>query len=218
MLVLAAASLSDAFAEIEVAFEQEHPGVDVEVSVAGSSALREQIEQGAPADVVAVANDLVMNELAGEGHVSDPIIFATNRLAVVTPTDAAGLVTSAERLADPDLLVGLCAPRVPCGQYALDALSMLGVEPDVDTYESDVRALTTKLVLGELDAGVIYSTDAARHVQDLTVVATLDGVDVRYPIAVLTDAPHSDDAADFVAFVLSPPGQAILASAGFEAP
>lgn len=217
VLVLAASSLTDAFERMEIAFERANPGIDVEVTVGASSALRLQIDQGAPADVVAVANEQVMTELAGEGHVADQAVFATNRLVVAAPADNPASITGAESLADPDVLVGLCAVQVPCGQYAAEALQLAGIEPSVDTYEPDVRALTMKLAIGELDVGVIYATDAASRPADITVVASLGGADVRYPIARLTDAPHAEEAAAFVDFVLSAEGRAILESAGFGA-
>lgn len=218
VLVLAASSLTDVFQEMETAFETANPDVDIEVAFAGSSALRLQIDQGAPADVVAVANEQVMTELAGEGHVEVSTPFATNRLVIAAPVDGTAEVTGPESLADPDLLVGLCAIQVPCGQYAVDALHLSGVEPSVDTYEDDVRSLTTKLALGELDVGVVYATDVASRSQDITVIAPLPGADVLYPIAPLTDAPHADEAAAFVEFVLSAEGQSILEAAGFGTP
>ncbi len=218
VLVLAASSLTDAFKEIEIAYEQTHPSVDVEISFAGSSALRLQIDQGAPADVVAAANEEVMTGLAGEGHVASPTVFATNRLVIASPADGSGLITGAESLSDPDLLVGLCAVQVPCGQYASDALAIAGIEPSVDTYETDARSLTTKLAIGELDVGVVYETDAASRPDDIRVIESLDGADVRYPIAPLIDAPHAEQAAAFVDFVLSPEGRAILDAAGFGTP
>jgi molybdate transport system substrate-binding protein len=218
VLVLAASSLTYAFEEMEVAYERANPGLDVEVSFAGSSALRLQIDQGAPADVVAVANEEVMTALAGEGHVTIPIVFATNRLVIASPADGSESVTGPESLTDPDLLVGLCALQVPCGQYASDALVLAGIEPSVDTYESDVRSLTTKLAIGELDVGIVYETDAASRPDDIIVIAPLGGADVLYPIAPLTDAPHAEEAAAFVEFVLSAEGQAIMSEAGFGTP
>jgi molybdate transport system substrate-binding protein len=218
VLVLAASSLTDAFQEMEVAYERANPGIDIELSFSGSSALRLQIDQGAPADVVAVANDKVMIQLAGEGHVTNSIVFATNRLVIASPIEGSESVTGPESLTDPNLLVGLCALQVPCGEYASHALELAGIEPSVDTYENDVRSLTTKLAIGELDVGVVYETDVASRPADIIVIAPLDGAEVRYPIAPLTDAPHAEEAAAFVEFVLSAEGRAILDAAGFGSP
>ncbi len=218
VLVLAASSLTDAFQEMEVAYERANPDIDIELSFSGSSALRLQIDQGAPADVVAVANDNVMTQLAGEGHVTNSTVFATNRLVIASPAEGSESVTGPESLSDPNLLVGLCALQVPCGEYASNALELAGIEPSVDTYENDVRSLTTKLAIGELDVGIVYETDAASRPADIIVIAPLDGADIRYPIAPLTDAPHAEKAADFVEFVLSAEGRAILDAAGFGNP
>ena len=127
-------------------------------------------------------------------------------------------ISGPQSLADPDLLVGLCAVQVPCGRYASDAMVRAGVEPEVDTFESDVRALTTKLAIGELDVGVVYATDVASRPDEIEVVATLDGAEARYPIAAIMDAPHPDHAAAFVEFVLSGEGRAVLEAAGFGTP
>ncbi len=218
VLVLAASSLTDAFAELEIAFEAANPEIDIEVSFAGSSALRLQIDQGAPADVIAVANERVMTELAGEGHVEESTVFATNSLVLAAYPGEADRVLGLDSLEDDDLLVGLCAAQVPCGEYALDALERAGITPAVDTEEPDVRALTAKLASGELDAGIVYATDVAARGGDLVVIETLDGADVRYPIARLTDAPNASEAAAFVEFVLSEQGRSILDAAGFAAP
>lgn len=218
VLVFAAASLTDAFAELEVAFETEHPDLDVQVSIAGSSALRLQIEQGAPADVVAVANERVMIELAGEGHVGPIEVFARNSLVIAVPAGNPANVSGPDDLADDDLLVGVCAPQVPCGEYARDALAALGIDAVPDTEEPDARALTAKLASGELDVAVIYATDAASQPDDISVVTTLDGADAVYPIAAVMDARQADGAELFVDFVLSDRGQAVLAEAGFATP
>lgn len=218
VLVLAASSLTDAFGRMEIAFERTNPDVDVEINLAGSNALRLQIEQGAPADVVAVAGVQVMNELAGEGHVTTPTIFATNRLVVAASVDGATSVDGPESLADADLLVGLCAVQVPCGRYASEALALVGIEPEVDTYEPDVRSLLSKLAMGELDVGVVYATDVTSRPGDIVEIAPLEDADVRYPIAPLTDAPNADLAAAFVEYVLSAEGRSILEAAGFGTP
>ncbi|MFK7920124.1 MAG: molybdate ABC transporter substrate-binding protein [Ilumatobacter sp.] len=218
VLVFAAASLAESFETLETAFETEYPELDIEVNVAGSSALRLQIEQGAPADVVAVANQRVMTELAGEGHVASSQVFATNSLVVAVPIDNPGGVTEVADLTDDELLIGVCAPQVPCGEYANDAATSAGLAIAADSEEPDVRSLTAKLATGELDAGIIYATDAASRPNDVVVVATLDDLQAIYPIGVLTDAPRAAAGALFIEFVLSESGQAVLAEAGFGAP
>ena len=220
VLVLAAASLTDAFTTMEAEFEAENPGVDVEVSFGGSSSLQVQVEEGAPADVVALADAVPMDALVDRGLVDAPQVFASNSLVLVTPADNPGDVDSIDDLADPGLLVGVCAPQVPCGAYAREAFELAGVEASLDTEEPDVRSLAAKVAAGELDAALVYATDVDAFGDDLAIVALPDGVDVRaeYPIAVVSDPSRPDDAGKFVDYVLSPSGQAVLADAGFGEP
>lgn len=213
--VLAAASLTDAFADIVDAFEADHPGLDVVVHLAGSSSLREQVLAGAPADVIAVADPSALDglDLAGE-----PVAFATNRLVLAVPEGNPGEVAGLADLARRDLLIGLCAPAVPCGALARAALDRLGIAPAVDTEEPDVRGLLTKLTAGELDAGLVYATDARAPGAEVAIVDTGGGLAdavATYPIAVLADAPNRDAAEAFVAFVDGPAGAAILDRHGF---
>jgi len=221
VLVSAAASLADAFAEIETAFESAHPGVDVVVNLAASSALREQIVQGAPVDVFASADVATMDSVVAAGRAAGiPVVFAGNLPEIAVPAGNPGGVTGLADLGRTDLVVGLCAEQVPCGVLAREALRRAGVVPAVDTNEANVRALLTKIELGEIDAGIVYATDV------LASRGTVNGIPIpgepdlrtRYPLVVLTDAPHPQAAAAFVAFVLSERGQSILSGYGFSAP
>jgi len=219
VLVMAAASLTDAFSEMATAFEAANPSIDIQLNLAGSGSLREQILQGAPAGVFASANQQTMSIVIDEGEAAGARPFATNELVVAIPLDNPGAVDALTDLADPDRLIGLCSVGVPCGSFARDALNQLGVVASVDTNERDVRALLTKIEVGELDAGIVYATDAVAsdEVVALDLLAEA-AVDISYPIAVLNAAPNPDAAQAFVDFVLSPAGQAILDSHGFGAP
>jgi len=219
--VSAAASLTDAFAEIETAFEAAYPGNDVVLNFAGSSALREQIIEGAPADVFASANMSNMDSVVAAGEVAgEPRVFASNLLEIaVAPGNPAG-VTGLADFSRPGLLIGLCAEGVPCGNFGRQALEKAGVVPSIDSNEPDVRALLTKIELGELDAGIVYVTDVASaggRVEGIEIPAS-DNVVARYPIAALVSAPNPRGADAFVEFVLSDAGQAILSRYGFAAP
>lgn len=221
LLVSAAASLTDAFADVEAAFEDANPDVDVVLNLGSSSSLREQILEGAPADVFASANTSNMDQVVEAGEVEgEPEIFVRNLLQIAVPSGNPAGVTGLEDFGRDELLIGLCAEEVPCGDFAREALANAGVTPAIDTNEPDVRALLTKVEVGELDAGITYVTDVS------STGGTVDGVDIpedqnvvaSYPIAALTNAPNPDAAAAFVAFVLSDEGQAILAEYGFAAP
>ena len=219
VLVMAASSLTDAFIGIETAFEAANPEIDVQLNLAGSASLREQIVQGAPADVFASANASTMQAVVDAGAANTSTPFAGNTLQIAVPLGNPANVSDIADLADPDLLVGLCGEQVPCGQFARQALDQAGVVASIDTNEGDVRALVTKLEAGELDAGIVYATDviASPEIEGIALPANTD-VAITYPIAVLTDSPNPDLARTFFDFVLSAPGQALLADAGFIAP
>lgn len=221
VLVSAAASLRDAFGEIGAAFEEANTGVEVVLNLAGSSSLREQILQGAPADVFASANTSNMEQVVEAGEVSGPSrVLASNMLQIAVPSGNPGGVTGLGDFARSDLLIGLCAEGVPCGVFAREALAKAGVTPAIDTSEPDVRALLTKIELGELDAGITYVTDV------ISTGGSVDGIEIAesqnvtavYPIAVLAGAANPNAAQAFVTFVLSDEGQTILGDYGFDSP
>lgn len=220
LLVSAAASLTDALGEIEAAFEAVYPDVDVVLNVAASSALREQIIEGAPADVFASANTSNMDKVVDAGEVAgDPTVFTMNLLQIAVPEGNPAGIAGLEDFSREEILIGLCAEAVPCGDFARVALSEAGVTPAIDTNEPDVRALLTKIELGELDAAITYVTDVAS-------TDRVDGVDIpieqnvvtAYPIAVLAGAPNPAAAEAFVAFVLADGAQAILSRYSFTEP
>ena len=221
LLVSAAASLTNAFADVESGFEEENPEVDVVLNLGSSSALREQILEGAPADVFAPANTSNMDQVAEAGELSgEAEIFATNSLQIAVPSGNPGGVTGLEDFAREELLIGLCAEPVPCGDFGRQALAHAGVIPSIDTNEPDVRALLTKIAAGELDAGITYVTDvlsASGDVEGVEIPAEMNVV-AEYPIATLAGAPNPDAAAAWVEFVLSDEGQAILTGYGFASP
>lgn len=220
IVVFAAASLTDAFEEVATAFEDANPGSSVELSLASSSSLREQIIEGAPADVFASADQSNMDELVEADEASLPEVFVRNELQIAVPTGNDARVTGLADFSREELLVGLCAEEVPCGRFGRQALANAGVDPAQDTDEPDVRSLLSKVESGELDAGLVYRTDvlAAGDGVEGIEIPEEDNVTAAYPIAVLTRSSAPEVAAAFVAFVLADEGQAILASYGFEAP
>ncbi|MEO1064102.1 MAG: molybdate ABC transporter substrate-binding protein [Actinomycetota bacterium] len=221
VLVFAAASLTDAFQDMERAFEAANPDIDIVLNLAGSSTLREQILDGAPADLFASASPEVMDQVVDAGAVTGSTRpFAANRMQVAVPAGNPAGVEELADLADDDLLVGLCAPAVPCGALARAALMVAGVDAAIDTEEPDVRALLGKLEAGELDAGIVYASDVAAADGRVEGVGDPNdlGIVTDYPLAVLADAPNPDAAAAFAEFVLSEEGSAVLDEAGFVLP
>jgi len=221
IVVFAAASLTEAFTELGNAFGELDPDGSVTFSFAASSELVAQITEGAPADVFASADLANMDRLADAGATDGvPVVFASNRSEiVVAPGNPLG-ITGVGDLADDDLVLVTCAPEVPCGSYAAEIFANAGVSPTPDSYEENVKAVVSKVVLGEADAGIAYATDvraagdAAAGVEipaDLNVVA-------EYPIALTAEAANPAGGRAFVDFVLSDAGQAILADHGFSSP
>lgn len=221
ILVSAAASLTDAFAEVETAVEATHSDVDVVLNLGGSAALREQILEGAPADVFASASVENMGLVVASGGVSgSPQVFVHNLLQIAVPPGNPAGVQGLADFTQEALWIGLCARQVPCGEFGQRALERAGVAPSVDSHEPNVRALLTKIEAGEIDAGIVYVTDVTASgggVHGIEISAAHNVV-ARYPIAVLTDAPNPEGAAAFVSFVLSGEGQGILRRHGFASP
>jgi molybdate transport system substrate-binding protein len=220
VIVSAAASLTDVFADMAEAFERDHPAYRITLNLGGSSALREQIVQGAAVDVFASADAGNMEELVAAGIVAQPPrVFARNVLEVAVPSGNPAGVGGLADLADPSLFVGICAPGVPCGDLARRVLAADGVDAAVDTLEPDVRSLVTKIAEGELDAGLVYVTDvvAESGVEGIAIPGTAD-LWTDYQIASLATSPHPDGASAFVEFVLSARGRDMLLEFGFAAP
>ena len=218
--VFAASSLTDVFADVEEAFEEQYLEFDVQLNVAGSSALREQIRSGAPADVFAFASQDIALELEDEGLILVEDIFATNALTVALAPGNPASISSLSDLERDELLIGVCAAGLPCGDLASQTLEAAGVAANVDTEEPDVRSLLSKVDAGELDAGIVYQTDVLASDAALEVIdfGLSEPLVTSYPIGVVEDATNSEGAATFVEFVLSDEGRNILAEAGFGLP
>jgi molybdate transport system substrate-binding protein len=219
--VFAAASLTEAFTALGDAFEEAEPGVVIEFSFGPSSELATQIAEGAPADVLATADERTMAAAVDARTIDGkPTLFASNRMEIAVPSGNPGGVEGLDDFADADLVIGLCAEEVPCGRLARQALGSAGVQPSIDTNEADVRALLAKIASGEVDAGLVYRTDvrsADDNVDGITLPEDQQVV-TRYPLAAVADARQPDQARAFVAFAASPEGRAILERFGFGPP
>ena len=219
--VFAAASLTGAFTAIGDAFEDANPGTTVTFNFAASSALVQGIVEGAPADVFASADLASMQRLTdAEKAQGEPEVFATNALQIITEAGNPWGITGVHDLADPDLIVVTCGEDVPIGRYAAEVFRKAGVTVTPKSYEADVKAVVSKVTLGEADAGIVYATDVRAAGEQATGVEIPDDLDViaTYPIAMTEAAGDVDLAEAFVAFVLGDAGQGILAAAGFGGP
>lgn len=233
LTIFAAASLTQAFAEMAAVFEQAHPGTAVTVNFDGSQRLRTQLEHGARADLFAAADWEQMNAVRRAGLTAgDPVEFAGNRMVFLVRRD--WNPATLQDLAAPGVKIVLALPEAPAGRYSRRVLARMGNHPrfgpawaagvvaNVVSEEPNVRSVAQKVALGEADAGLTYSTDAlpaytAQRVAVLPIPAEVN-LTARYPVAALGESARPELARAFINFVLSAEGQAILERHGFDPP
>jgi molybdate transport system substrate-binding protein len=218
--VFAAASLKETFTQLGKQFEAAHPGDTVKFSFGASSALAEQINSGAPADVFASASPKNMDQVVTTGNASNPQDFAKNVMEVAVPPSNPAKVTSVNDLAKSSVKTALCQPQVPCGVVAAEVFKNAKITVKPVTLQPDVKSVLTQVELGNVDAGVVYVTDvmaAGSKVKGVTIPADVNA-STLYPIAALTHSKEQSIAQAFVAYVLSPTGEQVLKAAGFEQP
>jgi molybdate transport system substrate-binding protein len=228
LVVFAAASLRDAFTTLQTDFLWAHPGTEVSFNFAGTQQLRTQLEQGAPADVFAAADQKHMGELEKAGRVAAPVVFARNEPVVVATKAAAAKVHAFADLPAVDRIV-VGVPEVPIGRYTTQILDRAGkgmgadfrarVEAKIVSRELDVRHVLAKVTLGEADAAIVYRSDAraARDTVAVVEIPPAANIVAEYPIAVVSSAAHPQLAKAWVDFVRGPGRQALL-DAGFMPP
>ena len=218
--VFAASSLNAVFTTIGADFEKRHPGTIVKFSFAGSSSLAAQIQQGALGDVFASADQPNMQKVIQAGLTSQmPIVIARNDLEIVVAKGNPKHVEALADLARSGLVVVLCAPAVPCGHYAAQALQKAGVSVKPASQEADVKSVLSKVALGEADAGIVYVTDvkAAGHSVEGVAIAPALNVVAEYPIVILKDSQNRALARAFISYVRTG-GRQTLARYGFTNP
>jgi molybdate transport system substrate-binding protein len=228
LTVFAASSLTDAFEEIGKNFEASHPGLTVAFNFGGSQTLRTQIEQGARADVFASANAREMDTLVSGGFVDAgaPATFLTNKLVVILPAKNPANITRLQDLSKSGLKLILAAEEVPVGKYARQALDNMNasfgadfkdkVLANVVSNEDNVKQVVAKVQLGEADAGIVYVSDAVAAPELKTIgIPAAQNVIAKYPLTALGKSSDPELARAFVAYVLSPEGQAVLQKWGF---
>jgi len=235
--VFAAASLTDAFREIGENFSAANPGTEVVFNFAGSNQLATQLREGAPEDLFASANPAQLMAVIDSGQIISGTqrTFAHNRLVLITPSDNPAGLTTLQDLARPGVKVIFAAAEVPVGQYtqifldnaatgnaprdALAADYKDAVLANVVSYESSVRAVLTKIMLGEGDAGIVYTSDVGAAVAAVGQIEIPDEFNTiaSYPIAPLADSAHPAMAQQFLDYLLAPAGQQVLMRFGFLA-
>jgi molybdate transport system substrate-binding protein len=221
LTVYAASSLTAPFTELGKQFEAENPGVSVELSFAGSSDLVAQIQEGAPADVFASADQANMAKLTADDlAASEPVPFATNTLEIVVPADNPAGIRSLADLESPEVQLVVCAPEVPCGAAAQRVARFAGVTLTPVSEEQKVTDVLAKVSSGEADAGLVYVTDV-RAAGDAVLGIKVPQAKLwpnLYPIATVAGSDQAELAQEFVDLVESKAGQAVLRRDGFGPP
>lgn len=214
LTVYAAASLTEVFRQLE-------PGA--RFNFAGSDELAAQLREGAKADLYAAASPRYPAELYAEGLIERPVVFATNRLVLIVPADNPAGIDSVDDVGREGVKLVVGAEGVPIGDYTrtvLENLGRSGVLEQVVSEEDDVKGVAGKVALGEADAGFVYATDVkpvAGDVRAIELPAEAQA-EVRYPIAILTEADHRDQADRFLDRLVGGEGRRTLRAAGFGLP
>jgi molybdate transport system substrate-binding protein len=232
LTVFAAASLSEAFQSLGKNFETTHTNTSIRFNFGGSQQLVQQLAHGAPADVFASANAKQMDVAVKSGRIDSASVknFVGNHLIIVTPKDNPAGISSIHNLSKPRIKIVFADKSVPAGQYALDVLERCSrsdqfkasfredVLKNVVSYEENVRVVLSKVVLGEADAGIVYTSDISRtNEQRIRKIVIPDSLNVtaEYPIAAVRDSKSARIAKEFIDYVLSEQGQTILRQFGF---
>ncbi|MFI1197995.1 molybdate ABC transporter substrate-binding protein [Streptomyces sp. BHT-5-2] len=218
LTVLAAASLTDVLQKAGAVYEKEHPGTKVAFSFAGSQELAAQVKQGAPADALVTADTKTMDGLKAD--TGAPTVIAKNRLVIATGKGNPKKVGALKDLANSKLKVVLAAPDVPVGRYGKKVLDAQKLTVKPVSQEPNVRAVLSKVELGEADAGIVYKTDAATAPKKVDAIDIPDAQNAvaSYPAATLKSSQHSAAAAAFVKWLSTPEAQKLLQEAGFQKP
>jgi molybdate transport system substrate-binding protein len=233
--VFAAASLTDAFTEIGQSYHTNHSDTNVSFNFDGSQILQTQIENGAYVDVFASASNTQMNALKNEGYMNNSTvnIFAQNKLEVIIPNGNPANITTMSDLAKLGVKIVIGTQSVPVGNYTLQVLAKMAndtpygpeyrnrVIANVVSQEPNVNNIVTKVALGEADAGFVYQSDVPLKQKDLVdkiIIPDRYNVVAQYPIGILKQSKDPVLAEDFINYVNSPAGQAVLQKYGFIVP
>ena len=214
--VLAAASLTESFTELKRTFEKGHPGVTVSLSFDSSAILVEQLSQGLEADVLATADLPSMDKAVAAGVVTGtPRTFATNTLVIVTPAGNPAGIAGLDDLADASFAT--CVPAAPCGDATHRLFELSGFTAKPTTEEENVKGVLTKVTTGEIDAGLVYASDAQAAGAKVEVIRAANASEVVNvdPIAVVKGGGDVDAARDWIDLVTGDEGQQVLKAHGF---
>jgi molybdate transport system substrate-binding protein len=227
MVVSAAVSLRNAFTDIGKAYEERHKDMKITFNFGASGDLVAQIKGGAPVDVFASAAQKDMDALDQDGLIikDSRSNFVSNAVVLIRPISAKGIVDSFEALKKPDVKkIAMGNPRsVPAGRYADEVFHSLKLSDAIKNriiFAENVRQVLDYVARNEVDAGVVYATDAKTRPQEVTVIAAApkgSHKPILYPIGVVKDTRNEKAARSFISFVRSKEGMKILEGYGFKA-
>jgi molybdate transport system substrate-binding protein len=232
LTIFAASSLRETFNDLKLAFESEAPDTDIQINYAATSTLRSQIEHGAKADLFASANHEQIEKLSASGYTSsDPVAFAQNDLVLIASQKTPNIETFTDILT-PGLKIVTALPEVPIGEYTLIAIREIessgyyGKEfpanftRNIVSRETNVRSMLSRVVLGEVDAAIVYSTDISKQL-DSSVKRIPFPIELNtkptYSIVTLEQRDKKKIAGEFISFLSSSKGSNILLANGFRA-
>lgn len=221
LTVSAAASLTDALQEAADVFHEEHPDIEVDFNFGGSGALQQQISQGAPADMFFSASESDFDALIENGNISEgnSVNLLKNELVLVIPADNQ-TATSFDNITEASQIAVGTPESVPAGKYAVETFESMNIAKEIEpllVYAEDVRAVLTYVERGEVDAGLVYRTDAltSDSVKIADTAPETAHEPIVYPVGMINGSENDEAAETFYEFLQSEEALAIFEDYGF---
>jgi molybdate transport system substrate-binding protein len=221
--ISAAASLKGSMDKLKELYKKEKPNVELVINFGSSGDLQQQIENGAPVDIFLSAGEKQMNALLKKDLILDNKSqnLLGNTLVLITPKDKTNVKTFDDLLTDKVKQIALGDSKsVPAGQYAEEMFKNLNCLDAIKAkaiYAKDVKQVLIYVEGGEVDAGVVYSTDAKAS-DKVNVVATApkdSHAPILYSVAVIKASTHTAKAKEFIDFLYSDKAKAVFEDTGF---
>lgn len=222
LTVSAAVSLTEALEEIKMNFEKNHPDVKLSFNFGSSGALKQQIEQGAPVDLFFSAAEDKFDELADRGMIVEGTALVNNDVVLIIPTNTDPSIYDFSDLQDKSVKkLAIGTPEsVPAGKYAKQILEHDGLWDTLShkiVYGKDVRQVLSYVETGNVDAGIVYKTDAliSDKVQIVATASNESHTPVIYPVGIINNTEHMDEAQAFYAYIQTSQALDVLKQYGF---
>jgi molybdate transport system substrate-binding protein len=225
LTISAAASLTDSLNEIQKLFAKKHNNIKINFNFGASGALEQQIEHGAPVDLLISAGSKQMQALVDKQYVEHPIHLLTNELVLIAPAGGNTSLKTMEDLTKPEVkFLAMGQPEsVPAGSYTKEALTYYKLWDKLQSkivFAKDVRQVLTYVETGNSDAGFVYKTDAI-HSNKVKITLTVDQASyepIDYPAGLIKTTKHNKEALAFYDFLQSKEAQVVFTQFGFSLP